>query len=205
MPVGHQVTVDVQARCAAVSQRACHQVSIRCPQLDEKTDQRCLRIVAAGSAPQASTTEPSPLGESVLTLSAASARTVATENSETESALKIIIGSRPASVLVGAPVELVFHLQNLQDRSDQDVAVSLQLSEAFRFDQLVSGPVSHATSTENGTVVSFEPIRALRPQETVTFRIRLRTRQSGMGNLSVQVHSRRENQPVTASTSLVIQ
>jgi uncharacterized repeat protein (TIGR01451 family) len=209
LPAGHLVTINVHARCDRMADRACERVTVEMDQLPVKEAEACLAI----GAQQGRREMPEvPVRSSQTNIAhrpqePTPAETVDDPNARSSEAgqLEISIATMTSPVVVGAPVTYVVQIHNARSVADQDIALRLDLPTALRFERLLAGPVDGQTVSGNGKTVVFRPVREIRPDETITFRILLRSERSGRVAVTSQTTSRRQVAPATASTVTAIQ
>lgn len=212
LPVGHMVTINVHARCDRMAPRACERVTVEADQVAAKEAEACLSIGAAqgrADGPAA----PSALGavQTNVAHRPAGTATPAVREDEAEARgsdggqLEVTIASMTSPVVVGAPVTYVVQVHNARNVADQELTVRLDLPTALRFERLLAGPVDGQTVSSNGKIITFRPVHEIRPDETLTFRILLRSERSGPVEVKSQASSRRQAEPATAATTTMIQ
>ena len=88
-----------------------------------------------------------------------------------------------------------------------DPYVPGQLIDKFHLAEglLLAGPVDGRTVSSSGKTITFRPVHEIRPDETLTFRILLRSERSGPVEVKSQASSRRQAEPATAATMTMIQ
>jgi hypothetical protein len=119
--------------------------------------------------------------------------------------LEVAVASITSPVVVGAPATYVIQIHNARSVADQDVALRLELPSALRFERLLAGPVDGQTVSAGGKIIIFRPVREIRPDETLTFRVLLRSERSGRVEVKAHATSRRQLDPATAATTTAIQ
>ena len=219
LPVGHQVTLRVQARCNTASQRACHRTSLDCDQLPTKSDESC--VVIANQANRQPTETDAEADDSDA--AAESARrsnwnlsSVASRPAEDEdgqpgdaadgpSHFKVTITPTRKNWLVGDAVNCLVEVHNDSHRADKEVQLRLHLPASLRMERLIDGPVYLHTSRPEEGIVKFESIREMRAGESLTFRIRLRSSQSGRQEFSASAESVWHRDAASAAAVLMVQ
>lgn len=205
LPVGHLVTINVHARCDRMADRACERVTVESDQLPAKEAEACLAIGAQQGRRDAAAVQMNvalrPAGEPTP----AEPRDEPPGRTSDAGKLEVSIASVTSPVVVGAPVTYVVQIRNGRAVADQDVTLRLDLPTALRFERLLAGPVDGQTVSGNGKTVTFRPVREIRPDETITFRILVRSERSGPVEIKSQTTSRRQAEPTTAATATMIQ
>jgi uncharacterized repeat protein (TIGR01451 family) len=205
LPVGHLVTINVHARCAQMADRACERVTVESDQLSAKQAEACLAIGAAQGRRETPAVQTNVAHRPVNEPTPAELPDEPESRGSDAGQLELSIASITSPVVVGAPVTYVVQIHNGRTVADQDVALRLDLPTALRFERLLAGPVEGQTVSGNGKTVIFRPVREIRPDETLTFRILLRSERSGPVEVKSQASSRRQADPASAMTTTMIQ
>ena len=208
LPVGHQVAMRVQARCDAAAARACHRATAQCDQLAMQSAEGCVQIVNQANRPGAQ--EPTPAeretddtGADDLEVSPATARR--TDSAELDNGLRVSVSTLARGLLAGDAATCLIQVHNDRAVADQDVELTLQLPKGLRVERFVDGPAEIATSDASTGIVTFRPIRELRADEAVTFRVRVRMQRSGRAEINATATSRRQMEAANGTASLYAQ
>jgi len=116
--------------------------------------------------------------------------------------LKISIADRKDAVSTGETAFYDIVIHNDSNASDRDVALTVTLPAAARFDS-ITGPPTGALRTD-GRVIELPPLTQVRPNEKLEFVLKITYQQTGNHSVNAQVRSRRSAQGVSASESTTV-
>ena len=201
IPIGHQVVLRVQARCAAAAPRACHYATAQADQLAAKSAEGCVQIVTQANKPADENRDAEE--DDDLQVSPTAARRGG--DNETADQLQLVVSPLGRNILVGDTKTCLIRLKNTHSRSDQDIRLTLELPTALRIEQLLDGPAEIQSFDSESGLVTFEPIRELRAGEEVVFRVQLRSRKTGRSVIQAHTTSRRQMEAVSAETAFLVQ
>ncbi|MEX2119289.1 MAG: DUF11 domain-containing protein [Pirellulales bacterium] len=118
------------------------------------------------------------------------------------SSLSISVADVRDPVAVGNQTTYEVRVTNNSQAADRQVAVAVTVPSGMT--ALVVGSSGPAAYRVEGRQVRFDPVREIRPGETLSYRVEARAERAGGGRCQVEVTSERIQQPRTAETTTTI-
>lgn len=118
--------------------------------------------------------------------------------------LRAEMASRPTSVRVGEPVDVVVAVTNDNPKGFRDLQVSMEAAEGIRFQSVSGPPATTSTVGGNGRMLDFSSVREILPGEQLKFRARVIPGRKGIARLLGRVRATGLTNPLIISTEVPV-
>jgi uncharacterized repeat protein (TIGR01451 family) len=175
---GATKTLKLNCHCVKEATKACNRVTVTADGDVTAGDEACLEIYATDA-----TLAPTPAAAAAANLTVA-------------------IAEQSDPIRVGGDTSYQIVVKNAGSTPQQQVVVSVKISEELRLINITTSPVGATASFPRQ--VRFKPVAEIRPGESITFDLQIQADSAGTGTVQTEVTAPGLAQPVTATASTQI-
>lgn len=193
--------LEILCDCPTVTPQACNSVTVMCDQNVTLSQEACVEVVAI---PRAALEAPPIIPPGASNGASDNTPNPGPPATQPSGQLTVTLTDSNEGVKPGELIEYVLTVQNNFDTADENVKIAVEFPVGIRFVKLTGNYRPQVGESDDGRVISIEPIGVLRRGETITFQIQTTATAVGRQEVKAFVESKLSPQAVIAKEDTTI-